>query len=382
MTDESIDFLADDFLTTHKSQMPMNIGIELDHRPFYSIIIPCYNSINTIGNLLQSIVDQNMPDDIEVIIADDCSTENYMSAILDFADKLAIKLTQTEYNYAPGNTREVGVTVATGKWLCFADHDDEFLSNTLSEIKTTIEANNEQYCAIANFLEVDTEGNVLQELKRTRNWNHAKFYNLDNLWKPFNIHFKKDLLTHEDIYISSRVNCALKVLNGDNPLYIDCFCYAWVNRPTTISREKYGDHTFLEVFFKDYLESTGYAYIEQFNKNKVPMHYALDAAIGVLILSYFYSESFIFTQPKNYLHENFDELTKYLIACKETFGINNEYIYQYVASNGAEFYEKQRTSSMNAVGTVMPTRTFIQWLDYLHHDIQPKYAMSDCIWKE
>jgi hypothetical protein len=154
-----------------------------------------------------------------------------------------------------------------------------------------------------------------------------------------------------------------------------------VNRPTTISREKYGDHTFLEVFFKDYLDSTGYAYIEQYQHDAVPVRYAMDAAIGVLILSYFYSESFVFHQPRTYMPETFDELTTYLIRCKEVFGINNDYIYQYVAANGAEFYEKQRIAAMNAVGVVMPTRTFIQWLDYLHHDIVPKYSMTDCMRK-
>jgi len=29
-------------------------------RPFFSIVISCYNSKNTIGKLLQSIVDQHM----------------------------------------------------------------------------------------------------------------------------------------------------------------------------------------------------------------------------------------------------------------------------------------------------------------------------------
>ena len=356
---------------------------ELPHRPFFSVVIPCYNSGETIGNLLQSIADQHLPEDIEVILSDDHSPEDYFDKVEPFLDKLSIKMTQTEYNFAPGNTREAGTKLVQGQWLCFADHDDEFIPDTFSQIKSAIEDCDEKYCAIANFYEKDYKtGKILAEMKRTRNWNHAKFYNVDNLWKPFDIHFKKDLLTHEDIYISSRVNCALKVLNNDNPLYIDCFCYVWVNRPTTISREKYGNYTFLETFFKDYLDSTGYAYLDQFKKGKIPVQYATDAAIGVLILSYFYSESFIFHGPKTYKRQNFDYLKDYLIDIKETLSIKNDYIWNYTASNGAEFYEKQRKSAATAVGIVMPSRTFWQWLDYLHHDIEPKHTMSDCIWKE
>jgi glycosyltransferase involved in cell wall biosynthesis len=358
-------------------------SIKLNHRPYFSIIIPCYNSGATITNLLQSIVDQHIPDDLEVILSDDHSTESYFDKVEPFLDKLSIKMTETEYNFAPGNTREAGVKLAEGEWLCFADHDDEFIPDTLKRIKATINKYEEKYCAVANFLEVDPDtGKTLSEMKRTRNWNHAKFYNLDNLWKKYDIHFKKDLLTHEDIYISSRVNCALKDANNDNPLYIDCFCYKWMSRPTTVSREKYGDYSFLESFFKDYLESTGYAYVEQYQKGNIPIQYATDAAIGVLLLSYFYSESFIFNDPIKYKRENFDYLRDFLIYCKEVLGLTNDYIWGYAASNGAEFYEKQRVSARQAVGIVMPSRTFMQWLDYLHHDIQPRHTMSDSMWKE
>ena len=358
-------------------------SIELNHRPYFSIIIPCYNSGATITNLLQSIVDQHMSDDLEVILSDDHSTEPYFDKVEPFLDKLSIKMTETEYNFAPGNTREAGVKLAEGEWLCFADHDDEFIPDTLKRIKATINKYEEKYCAVANFLEVDPDtGKTLSEMKRTRNWNHAKFYNLDNLWKKYDIHFKKDLLTHEDIYISSRVNCALKDANNDNPLYIDCFCYKWMSRPTTVSREKYGDYSFLESFFKDYLESTGYAYVEQYEKGNIPIQYATDAAIGVLLLSYFYSESFIFNDPVKYKRENFDYLRDFLIYCKEVLGLTNDYIWGYAASNGAEFYEKQRVSARQAVGIVMPSRTFMQWLDYLHHDIRPRHTMSDSMWKE
>lgn len=358
-------------------------SIKLNHRPYFSIIIPCYNSRKTIGNLLQSIVDQNIPSDIEVILSDDNSTEDYFDVVEPFFEQLSIKVTKTEYNFAPGNTREQGTKLVEGEWLCFADHDDEFIPNTLKKIKATIEKYGEKYCAVANFLEVDPDtGKVLSEMKRTRNWNHAKFYNWDNLWKKYNIHFKKDLLTHEDIYVSTRVNCALKDANNDNPLYIDCFCYKWMSRPTSVSREKYGDYTFLEIFFKDYLESTGYAYLEAFRNNEIPASYAIDAAIGVLLLSYFYSESFVFSDPVHYKQDNFDELTNYLIECKETLGINNEFIYNYAASNHAEFYERNRRDAAVSVGTFMPSKTFAQWLDYLHHDIKPKYTMSDSLWKE
>jgi len=355
-------------------------SIVLDHRPFYSIIIPCYNSRKTIGKLLESIIKQNMNDDIEVILSDDHSTESYQDIVDGFKQILSIKQIQTDYNFAPGNTRERGVSIAKGEWIAFADHDDEFLSDTLLPIKNAILDKGEKYYAIANFLEVEPDsGKVLKEMRATRNWNHAKFYNLDNLWKAYNIHFKKDLLTHEDIYVSSCINCAIQKANGGNPLYIDIFCYVWNNRPTTISREKYGDHTFLEVFYEDYITSTGRVYLDNYINRTASLQYAEGSVIEVLLYCYFYTESFKFHRPNDYLTKNDDASRQYLVAIKNAFGFNNDYIVNYVSQNDAIMYSAVRDSAADGAGYCVESRTFAQWLDWLHADIKPRITMSDAI---
>ena len=54
----------------------------INKRPFFSVIIPCYNSRKTLPTLLESIVKQKMDYyDIQVVISDDCSTENYQDVI-------------------------------------------------------------------------------------------------------------------------------------------------------------------------------------------------------------------------------------------------------------------------------------------------------------
>ena len=66
-------------------------------RPFFSVIIPCYNSRNTIGILLESIVKQHMlKNEIEVCIADDCSTKEetfFIDRLFEYClSKLRIEL--------------------------------------------------------------------------------------------------------------------------------------------------------------------------------------------------------------------------------------------------------------------------------------------------
>ena len=108
-------------------------------RPLFSIIISCYNSRKTIGALLESLCNQNLEyEDLEVIISDDCSTEPYDDIVSEFYDRLQIKSVKTKYNCCPSNTRERGAQAATGQWICFSDHDDEFVLDSLQHIKKTI----------------------------------------------------------------------------------------------------------------------------------------------------------------------------------------------------------------------------------------------------
>lgn len=355
-------------------------SIELDNAPFFSIIIACYNSGKTIGNLLDSIVAQDMNDDIEVIISDDHSTEPYQEIIDEYSSILSIKQIQTDYNFAPGNTRERGVSVAEGEWLVFADHDDDFIPGTLKEIRQIIIDSKTEYYAIANFNEVDPETKaLLNVMKRTHNWNHAKFYNRVNLWLANNIHFQKDLLTHEDICISSQINCAMH--NIGEPTYIDISCYNWNNRPTTISRSKYGNHSFLEVFYEDYIKSTANVYIDKYLNGSIDMPFAIDSCIESLTFAYCYMQGFKFEDPKNYIKSNEDVARRLLVKLKNVFGLTNKAIYDYLAFNQATRYYIIRETAYNGCGRYIESESFMQWLDNLHSDIN-RITMSDAMRKE
>mgnify|MGYP003295070239 CR=1 FL=1 len=358
-------------------------SIILDKRPYYSIIIPCYNSKKTLGALLDSIVKQDMNDEIEVILSDDHSTESYQDIVDEYSNILSIRQIRTDYNFAPGNTREKGVSIAEGEWICFADHDDEFIPGTLKEIKNKIIESGEDQFVVCNFNEMDPyTRNVIQNFCGTRNWMHAKFYNLDNFWRRFDIHFKKDLLTHEDICVSSQINCAA-TFSGKEPSYFDIFCYNWMSRPTSISREKYGNHCFLEVFFRDYIESTGYTYYRSHFKYGLDPQYTYISMVEVLLYCYFYMQGIKFQQPNGeWLHENEDHIREYLVTIKEMFHVTNADIIQTASNDEAYMYIIVRQSAYIGVGNFVECETLAQFLDKLHKDIKPLETMSQVMKKE
>lgn len=354
----------------------------LKQRPFFSIIIPCYNSGKTLGNLLQSIVDQNMNDEIEVILANDHSPESYQKIVDKFKDILSIRQIMTDYNFAPGNTREKGVSIAEGEWVTFADHDDEYIPDTLKEVKRRIIETGEDQFVVTDFYEMDPNTRqIIREMKGYRNWMHGKFYSLDNFWKKYDIHFKKDLLTHEDICVSSQCNSAAE-LSGKEPGYYEIFTYCWMSRPTTISREKYGDHGFLEVFFRDYIESTGYTFYNFYKKHHMSRKFGFESTVEVLVYCYMYMQGIKFHHPDNWIRENENYCREYLVTIKEEFGVTNKDIWDYVAADDAKVYMETIEPARMGVGPWIESETFSQWLDMLHKDIPIRTTMSQAMKKE
>lgn len=345
-------------------------SIVLDHRPFFSIVVPCYNAKDTIKELLDSILDQEMEDDLEVILADDCSTKSYQDIVEPYLSQMSIKRVKTNYNFGPGNTRERGVAVAEGEWICFADQDDTFIENSLHNIKKIILESNEKYYAIANFIEFDPEHGIpIREMKETQNWCHAKFYNLDNLWNAFGIQFVKDLSTHEDIAISSQVNCVLSMINKD-PLYINNFCYLWMARPNSLSRRNYGDKSFLEKFLNDYITSTGEIYLNIYLNQQIDPAFILHSVIEVILHLYFYMQRFKFKDPNNYDKDNEQLCRKFYTKVKKIFQISNEVVWAYVAENDAILYNSIKHLVEINIGTFIEHESFMDWLNILHEDIK------------
>jgi 2-beta-glucuronyltransferase len=90
-----------------------------------SIVIPTYNSLKHLKNLLKSLEKQTAPlGAFDVIIVDDGSTDETVGWVGDFQKKspLKIQLISTP-NQGPGSARNIGATEARTKWIGFLDAD-------------------------------------------------------------------------------------------------------------------------------------------------------------------------------------------------------------------------------------------------------------------
>lgn len=92
-----------------------------------SIVVPMYNDEKYLNDCVNSILNQTIGfQNLELIIVDDCSTDQSKKMAEDFAKQYSnIKVLQTEKNTGiAGHARNVGVQNATGKYLMFSDADD------------------------------------------------------------------------------------------------------------------------------------------------------------------------------------------------------------------------------------------------------------------
>ncbi len=355
------------------------------NKPYFSIVIACYNDGryskgNYLDRLLNSICNQGLDkDDIEVILSDDCSPEPFDDIVEPYLDKLIIKRTKTDYNFAPGNTRAKGLELVTGKWLCFADHDDMFYPNALGQVQAGIEDRKEELFAFTDFNGVDTEGNVTRKFECMLNWCHAKFYNYEKLWKPNDIHFIKDLKSHEDIAICTQVSCALHAMGRKELTYFSFPSYAWTDNPESLSHAKYtvktddGPREFLEAHFKDYVDATGSIYLDKFNNKSIDYVYTATHLSEIVLYCYFYTQGFQFRRPNDYLKENLVIAGELVRDIKQYLNISTEQLYQIAAlDNAARYYEIRKLADPGS-GRYIPVQTFPQWLELVSN----MYSVSD-----
>ncbi len=137
-----------------------------------SVLVANYNNSKFISEAVESIYAQTIGVvKIEVIICDDCSTDDSIEILNVLQTKYEFHLLKNEKNLGVGATKRKLVEASQGNWFIFLDSDDKFTPDCLHILWTHInKLNNEKLSILyANSIRLEDNGIIT-------NWTRSKSY--------------------------------------------------------------------------------------------------------------------------------------------------------------------------------------------------------------
>ena len=107
--------------------------IEMNQKPKVSVIIPTYNRASLLRRSIQSVLNQTFQD-FEIIVVDDCSTDNTEQVVKNFQEKdKRIRYIKHKENKGGAAARNSGIKASKGEFIGLLDDDDEWLPKKLEK---------------------------------------------------------------------------------------------------------------------------------------------------------------------------------------------------------------------------------------------------------
>ena len=107
-----------------------------------SVLVPIYNVEHFLDRCIQSILNQTYKN-IEVILVDDCSSDNSLSICYEYAKKdERVKVIKKETHTVVSDVRNLGLENSTGDYVMFVDSDDYVCETFVEDMVEAIENKN------------------------------------------------------------------------------------------------------------------------------------------------------------------------------------------------------------------------------------------------
>ena len=111
----------------------------MNSKPFFTVITVTYNSSLFVRDAIESVLASTFTD-FELIIGDDCSTDNTWEIINEYNDPRIVKY-RNEINLREYPNRNKALNMARGEWVIFIDGDDLIFEHGLLVFSEYINSN-------------------------------------------------------------------------------------------------------------------------------------------------------------------------------------------------------------------------------------------------
>lgn len=194
-----------------------------------SIIMPSWNTERFIAETIQSVIDQTYIN-WELLIVDDCSTDNTDAVVASFKDD-RIKYFKNEKNSGAAVTRNKAMREAQGEWIAFLDSDDLWVPEKL-EHQIKFMKKNGYNLSFTEYEKIDEDSKKLGiYVSGPNKVNKHKMYNYDYIGqltmmysaKEFGLVQIKDIKKNNDyairLQLYKKPGCCAYLLKENLALY-------------------------------------------------------------------------------------------------------------------------------------------------------------------
>ena len=227
-----------------------------------SVIIPCYNAEEYILDTVNTVLNQTYRN-IEIIVVDDCSSDDTTVVLSDLMQKGKILFHRLSENYGgPSKPRNIGVSMAKGSWIAFLDADDLWHPS-----KIEIQIKNMNDCGF-NFCSTNkfdfTNLTDLSKIKTAFGFWEIGYITIllkdfiptssviikSDVLKELKFNESKGLVSVEDYDLWMRV-----IKNGNNCLKLKSYLTYYRISDNQISKNKFKRISLFFLMFKDHFQN-------------------------------------------------------------------------------------------------------------------------------
>ena len=202
------------------------------------IIIPAFRAHNSIARTLDSLVNQSIKQDIDILIVNDCCPEgDYLDIVNLYKDRLSIREIKTDRNLGPGLARQLGIDSTNNPFIAFIDADDTYMNvYSLQTLRDEIIKDNNIVTVYAPF--VKNEAGLLDLITENMPiWVFGKIYRRSFL-EDNDIRFP-NTRSNEDTCFNIKIGIVCAQL-GTYTQRLESPLYSWNQSSTSITRRNNG----------------------------------------------------------------------------------------------------------------------------------------------
>lgn len=176
----------------------------LEFNPLISVIVPVHNTREKfLKECIESVLNQSY-DNYELVLVDDRSDKpEVINLLKSYSTNKKVKTIKNQNNVGGISfATNIGLSIATGDYFCFLDHDDTLSKNALYEIAKTINKNLDVEIIYSDEDKIDEEGSNRYAPVFKPDWSPDRLLN-DNYICHL-VCYKKELVTKTGFF-----DCAL-----------------------------------------------------------------------------------------------------------------------------------------------------------------------------